>query len=539
MGETVGGNQLNNILHLFSPLHEAATPIIVRDDYIIETETGSFRIAYSASTRTLALFYARHPDVFAATVGPQGQWDIAYKERLALVKMQKLYHDEDARWDDEDPRLQFDLNSIMRDATSFMRDTPRIHFREACLHRIDENNLASVFLAYHIVPSETVAGEYSVNISTKSTDHYRLFDNRRDNASAEGASSGIRSAFLWLGKQLVKRRFASEFPMRVMDGDQERRSFTGKETLELIETDFSKRQENMWLGHDPVQWEDQRIWPVLRASSKIRSEFNEFTEGVHNDPETFFRKLGLLMLRAAKDPLLFLDPLIDKIGEIGSKERLNHVPHEWQKIIGNHRHRFFWINSKMHENLIHPDPDQFGDLEWLSPTKHVLNFAHTSEQLSAAKPEGTFERWIQRLLLAPYDTAFEYRGDKHALLDPAKLKDIRTVQMYAASGVVLYYTPKDRNLFAYYHRPDHVIPNRRLPADAGQYLAADRVIKLHASDINSPMEYMPFEDFQNEMRKHTGNADLKLPSADEPQMEIGPVLSTGRKAFYEHQAHPS
>jgi hypothetical protein len=518
---------LTKVLHLFSPLRHMSSPLVVREDLLIETDIGCFGIAYSKSTNTAALFYARDPDAFEFRVRADGARDYLHKDRLSLVKMYPLFHRPDLRWDHHgDTHLQIDFAHVDEDIHKIMGRLPRAQIRETCLHRTRECGGASVFVAYRVIPSETVPGEYSVSISTKSTRNFQLLDNGHDDPPEKAAPNSVHSLFRRAHYEMMRRGWCGKFLLRAVDPEtgKVKISFTEKELPEVIETNFSMMQQKIWDGVHPVRLSEQPIWPVLRAGGYIANRFEEFEEDARKHPMRLLHNI----IAAALELKDFGIPAVaraigDIFGDTKTRQSPFDVPPEWRGIIKKHERHFNLLHSALHDLLARPDPAKFGDLSPISPQEHVCNFAHAPDHLAHVRPADTFNRWLRGLLLAPYDGTFEYRGKDYALIHPAHVEEARLIHMYAANGIVLHYMPESKQLYAYYHRPDHIEPNHHLHTLAHTFFKAGQVLRIDASHHGTSIFEMPFEKFEAQMRAYLGKPDLRLPSADHPERPEQPA----------------
>ena len=96
---------LVNLLEHFSPLHPLQTKLLPRKDGIIESPYGCFRLAYSEESHAVALFYARSLyDLDGGVTAGNGAISENAKQRILLVKMDRLHHDNTPRLDPADGR---------------------------------------------------------------------------------------------------------------------------------------------------------------------------------------------------------------------------------------------------------------------------------------------------------------------------------------------------------------------------------------------------------------------------------------------------
>ncbi len=524
---------LNNILHLLSPLDDAHIHVDVREDYVMETSIGCFKLAYSPATHCMALFYARHPDDLAACDDETGAHGIAHKDHLTLVKMFPVNHDIHAKWNSQDKRQQFELSWVRRDLAAMAHDMPRILFREANLHRIDERTQSSVFVAYKQKPSTLVDGEYSFDIVTKTDDNFRLTGIESPHASASSSPEIRRSLWLKLfraaGAFLSRRHHINSFPLQSHDPiTEENHTSFKKETLaDVTAADHAVRLQQIWDGVDPVHWRESKLLPVYRAGNAVRKKLADIGEMTRKDPEEFLRHMGTQATHLFIDGFasVLLSTFIDKVGDFGEKEKRGQVPAEWHKIVSKGSRRLVTIDSALHRNFIHPDPNHFGDLRWVNPDEHLCNFTTENHTLLPIDPARTASNWTKSLFTSPYASAFDYHGEGYVVLSPADSSKVKIMAMQTSHGVMAYYVPETLTLYAYYNQPDYETPDRKLPADAGDYLRAGTVLRFDLKDRKSLMTPMPFEDFQSEMRRGAHAPDLVLPSADAPKKDVMNVLN--------------
>lgn len=520
---------LNNILHFLSPLHHMPMNMNMRDDYIIETPVGCFRIAYSPKTHSTALFYARHPDDLASASDHTGEYGIAHKERIYLIAMYKVHHDEDAKWGSGDSRQQFDITWVRREITRVIHNLPRIQMREANLQRVAENIYSSAFVAYHDIRS-SIAGEISSRIVTKTDANFRLALKTASDPADEVAKSHRLSVFRGAARRMFRRTSTGFFMLR---DNEKTTSFKPEAMRDAREADFSIRLEQIWAGLDPVRWKESTLLPVRRARSVVGKQFNEFMEAKEGGIEGILRYVGPLLAHVLIDgPIAVVSSIaIDKLGLFGAREKFMGLPKQWHHIVDKSARRLLTIDSALHKLLIKPDAKEFGDMRWLNPVEHALNFTASVPQ----NAKRTFQLWLTSLFIAPYASSFEYRGDGYALLAVGKSDEIgktKIVNMQTSNGVMMYYVPQTGKIYGYYNQPDYTVRNRKLPADAANYFQAGKVIEIDGLNPDTPMKILPYGEFTGIIETIVGRDVLELPTADNlPDSEINhdmPLRSSPR-----------
>lgn len=519
--------ELNNILLRLSQLHSLSVPIETREDGILQTPVGCFRVAYSPSTHTSALFYARHPDDLAATDDVTGPTGIAHKERLILIKMYKVHHDPDATWDPKDQRQQFDMTWLRREIPRIVHDLPRVQFREANLHRASQDIMGSAFVAYKMHESDRTPQEFGVDIITKNNEHFRLPTFHTPEATVESHSDKQRPfllrLFRALGRQMVKRRLSATFPLRTIDpvNGEKHTSFRNETVRDAIETDFAIRLKQIERGIDVAHWAEAPLLPIYRGGTALVKSISELKDARGEDLEKLIRKSITLGVHLVLDGGLAVlgATLIDKAGEFATKENLGDLPSEWQKIADRSDRRLVSIESNLHKLMIRPDPKHFGDLRWLNPDTQISNYATPPNQTIPVDREHIFRRWLTSLFLSPYASSFEYRGDNYELLPLARAADFRVTQMQTSSGVVMYYTHETGKLYAHFNQPDYLAFERKLPADSTDFFKAGQVLEIDLKNPDTKLVTLPFDQFQNEIRRLSGAPELQLPQADTPSVD--------------------
>ncbi len=507
----------NDILHLLSPLQNLSPELVVYPDYTIETPIGFFKLAYSEKTHTSALFYSRHADNLAGTADDASE--IAHKKFMYLIAMRQHYHGENAKWDTNDARQQLDMTWAQAAIHDVLYKLPRALQREATLHKISDLYI-STFLGYE--PSEEEDGKTSVRITTKAGEKYHFIDRKN--------KPPITGPFGWLTKKL-----SSDFNLAAKadpQSDAQVYSFAKNDVIEAVLADFHARLLQIWKGVDPVTWKEKSIVPMLtlsRIGDAVLSKAAEIQEGAKEDPEIFIRKaLEYTAHILLGGPMALVEAeIIHHTSEIGELEKKGISP-QWKAIGAQHFKRFPTITSNLHGILTQPDEAHFKDLKWLTPEKHMLNFAASAAQATPTR-ERLFNTWLKSQLLAPYASIFQYLGQDGA----TGPENTKLILASASTGTQIFYIPGEDDIYAYYNVPDNKISERKLNYDAEDFFNAGEVIKLSLSNPGKPFEKIAYEDFKRELRAKTGIENIPFPKAQEPPatlLSAAPEFSIARKA---------
>ena len=486
-------NAINNVIRFFTPLQRLEIPLVARDDYVIETPVGCFRLAYSKSTHSMALFYARHAnDLAAAATGSNGGFEIAHKGKIGLIKVFDVHHD-------FKPGEAFDLTWIRRDIIRVAHELPRIHLRECALHRT-KNGYSSAFVSYRLVKGRN--GKQQIKIITKKYKNWALaeFVGDDNHPVVQGCPT----------LKLKRKKPDGSFHMvDHVDSIEEARAF--------IEADFYNRLDRVWKGADPLSIRERVQHPVVQITRQGEVIGHKIKEW-RREPAEAAWAIFELAWTAITDVSSLLLSAFHRAGVWATgREDLGIVTHRWRHMLDGHARRGA-SQSALHKIMAHPLENKFGDFEWLKPKDHPWTFP---DALLPPDPAREFRNWFASHATAYYASTIEYRDKNGALVDPQDItdKDVAVARLDVSNGMVFYYVPSTGKVYGYYHRPDHIMVDRKLPCDADDYLKAGQVFAIDLRERDAPMECMTLDSFRSILQPLTVQP-LELPSADRPEKDV-------------------